>query len=322
MALFRRGFFFWVKGPDIVSSDHTQMVLTLGDGLTSWSEDGLDLIGVDESGDIRRSDLGDGEGEARLVLVDVVEGSNGRLGPDDESTDVTSWGELEQVELVNWAGLDTWDVLEGSNDTLILGVDDEGSSSLPVSPVPHLSLSSSDLSGVGNFGDVGVGGNGFEELDGGLGLVDRLDGRGEDEGNFLDLLDSVSSGKNQRWEGRSGNGGSDGVSLLVLVDLYVPSSPGLGWGEHSTTSAHVTEGSLSRSLCTTTRHTGDTGNSSSSTPRLGRGLVTSVLGDGVWLSLVLGHGLCKRLQQTLLIFLSPPATHCGPAEQHPIGWER
>lgn len=34
------------------------------------------------------------------------------------------------------------------------------------------------------------------------------------------------------------------MSLLVGVDLSVPSSVGLQGGEHSTLSAHVTEGSL------------------------------------------------------------------------------
>jgi hypothetical protein len=70
----------------------------------------------------------------------------------------------------------------------------------------------------------------------------------------------------------------------------VPLSPGLGRGEHSTTSAHVSESSLSGSLGTTTSNSRDSGNSSSSSPRLGRGLVTSLLRDGVSLSPVLGHG--------------------------------
>jgi hypothetical protein len=70
----------------------------------------------------------------------------------------------------------------------------------------------------------------------------------------------------------------------------VPLSPGLGRGEHSTTSAHVSESSLSGSLGTTTSNSRNSGNSSSSSPRLGRGLVTSLLRDGVSLSPVLGHG--------------------------------
>jgi hypothetical protein len=50
-------------------------------------------------------------------------------------------------------------------------------------------------------------------------------------------------------EGELGDsGGSEGrcngVSLLGLVNLLVPLSPGLKWGEHATLTAHVTEGTL------------------------------------------------------------------------------
>lgn len=47
-------------------------------------------------------------------------------------------------------------------------------------------------------------------------------------------------------------------SLLTLVDLDVPLSPNLGRGEHSTGTAHVTKGSLTGTVRTTTRDTGNT----------------------------------------------------------------
>jgi hypothetical protein len=50
-------------------------------------------------------------------------------------------------------------------------------------------------------------------------------------------------------------------SLLALVDLDVPLAPDLGRGEHATGSAHVTEGSLTGTVSTTTGDTGDTGDS-------------------------------------------------------------
>jgi hypothetical protein len=62
---------------------------------------------------------------------------------------------------------------------------------------------------------------------------------------------------------------------LVLVDLSVPSAVGLGWGEHTTTTAHVSESSLAGTVSTATSNTWDTCNSTTSTPRLSRGLVTS-----------------------------------------------
>lgn len=230
--------------------------------------------------------------EARLLLVDRVEGSNGRLGPDDESTNVTTRGELEEVEGLDGAGLDTGDVLESPDDTLVLGVNDEGTPPLPVPPVPHLTLTGPDLPRVGNLGDVGVGSDSLEELDGSLGLLSGLDGRREDEGDLLDLLDPVASGEDKGGESRGSEGRSNGVSSLVLVHLDVPLPPGLGRGEHSTTSAHVTERGLAGSLGTTTANTGDTRNGTTGTPRLGRGLVTGVLSNGVSLSTVLGDRLC------------------------------
>jgi len=169
----------------------------LGDSLAGWSDNRLDLVRVDETGDVGGGDLGGREFEARLVLVDRVEGSNGRLGPDDESTDVTTWCELKQVQGVDGAGLDTWDVLESTDDSFVLVVDDQRSTPLPVSPVPQLSLSSSEFSAVGNLGDVVNGGKRLEELDSSLGLGGGFDRRGNDEGYFLDLLDSVTSGEDQ-----------------------------------------------------------------------------------------------------------------------------
>lgn len=285
---------------------------TLLDGLTGGSDDRLDLVRVDETGDVGSRDLGGGEAncqfvsllisqiqsrntsslEARLLLVDRVEGSNGRLGPDDESTNVTTRGELEEVEGLDGAGLDTGNVLESPDDTLVLGVNDEGTPPLPVPPVPHLTLTGPDLPRVGNLGDVGVGSDSLEELDGSLGLLGGLDGRREDEGDLLDLLDPVASGEDKGGESRGSEGRSNGVSSLVLVHLDVPLPPGLGRGEHSTTSAHVTERGLAGSLGTTTANTGDTRNGTTGTPRLGRGLVTGVLSNGVSLSTVLGDRLC------------------------------
>ena len=110
----------------------------------------------------------------------------------------------------------------------------------------------------------------------------------------------------------------------------VPLSPDLCWGEHTTRSAHVTESSLSSTVGSSSRDTGNTGNSTTcrnnnlaivprglyicthplaefevqqhrhvlpiyklcaltSSPGLSRGLVTSLLAHGIWLTLILGH---------------------------------
>jgi hypothetical protein len=75
----------------------------------------------------------------------------------------------------------------------------------------------------------------------------------------------------------------------------VPLAPDLGRSEHATGTAHVTEGGLTSAVSTTTRDTGDTGDSATSTPGLGRGLVTSLLGDSVGLAAVLVHASVDRV---------------------------
>ena len=68
----------------------------------------------------------------------------------------------------------------------------------------------------------------------------------------------------------------------------MPTAPDLGGSEHASATAHVPESSLSSSVGPTAGDTGDTGDGTAGTPRLGGGLVTGFLGDGVGLALVLG----------------------------------
>lgn len=91
-------------------------------------------------------------------------------------------------------------------------------------------------------------------------------GIGDDEGDFEDFRDSVTSGENERWDCGGCNGRGNSISFLVEVDLYVPSSPGLCRCESSTSTAHVTEGSLARTVSSSTTNTRNTSNSSTSTP--------------------------------------------------------
>ncbi|KAH3676458.1 hypothetical protein WICPIJ_009114 [Wickerhamomyces pijperi] len=80
-----------------------------------------------------------------------------------------------------------------------------------------------------------------------------------------------------------------------MVNLDVPFSPGLSWSKHTTTTTHVTESSLTRSVGTTTTNSWNSGNSSTSTPGFSRGLVTSVFSDSVSLSLVLVNSSENRV---------------------------
>lgn len=214
------------------------------------SELGLDLVAVDDSSEVSAVHDVSVEDVAALlntlgsvVAEDVVEGSEGLSSPDDESTEVTTWGELEEVHSVNVDGLNTGEVSSGSLDLgVVVTVNDEGTLSENVSGVSHLTLADSNLLGGSGSSQVVTEtevGEGGEESLGGL-SVQVLD----NEGELWDVVDSVTSGEDEGSNSGGSESGSDGVSLLLEVDLSVPSSVGLEGSEHSTLSALVTEGSL------------------------------------------------------------------------------
>ena len=89
----------------------------------SGSDNGLDFVGVDQSGEIGvseegsfknvslLSDSGGGEGSE-----DVVKSFEGGSGPDNESSEVTSGGELEEIESINMADFNSGNVSSGLSD--------------------------------------------------------------------------------------------------------------------------------------------------------------------------------------------------------------
>jgi len=217
--------------------------------------------------------------------------SESRLGPDDESTEVTSGSEGEEVEGTNVGSLDSGNVAESLDETLVLSVDDEGTTSLTVLAVTGFSGTGANLLRSDDLGDISVSLETLKGGDGLLGLLDRLDRGRDDEGDLGDTFDLVSTGEDERRNGGGGNSRNYGESTLVLVDLDVPLAPDLGRSEHASTSAHVTESGLSRSVSSSSSDTRDTGDSTTGTPRFSRGLVASVLSNGVRLTSVLGDRL-------------------------------
>jgi len=245
----------WVKS--LHESLVLQWVLSAGASL-NWvlldvSELSLNLVGVDDSGKISAGHHTSVEGVAALLdsllsvgtehLVEVLEGISSE---DNESAEVTTWGELEQVKSVDGASVNTWEVTGGSLDIWVLvTVDNEWT-------LGHLEAGVSLLVGTSTGGLGGTdsskilsGANvveGSEEILGGV----NVEGV-NDEWELWDLVNVVTSGENERSNSRGSEGRCNGVSLLVQVDLSVPLSPDLEWGEHSTLTAHVTEGSLTGS---------------------------------------------------------------------------
>lgn len=262
--------------------------------LASRADDGLDLGAVDETGNVGIGDLGSGEEVVLLVGGSLVEGSEdlvqeaeSTLRPDNEATQVTTRCELQKVESPDVNNLDTRKVAECSNNTVVFVVDNERTTALTVPAVPHLSFTGTQFARIGDLDDVGVGVERLEESNSFLGFLERLDLVGDDQGNFLDLLNAVTTSKDERRESRCGKGRNNSKPALVLVHLDMPFAPGLGRSEHTTTAAHVTECSLSGTMSSSTSDTGNTGDGTTSTPRFSRSLMASLLAHGVSLPFVL-----------------------------------
>jgi hypothetical protein len=260
------------------------------------SDDGLDFIGVDDTGQVSVGHTGAGQVEARLELGSLVVGAEdgvqlleGTLGPDQESAQMATRSQVQQVQVVHVGQLDTGQVAESTVDALRHVVDDQRSTSLGVSSVSGLANTASDLLGVSGLLHIGGGTDSGQDSLGILGLGHRVQGVRDDQGQLRHVVDAVAAGSNQGRDSSSGQSRSNSVASLVDTDLAVPSSPDLGGAEHATTTAHVAEGTLSGAGGSTTGHTGNTRHSATSAPRLGRGLVTRLEGHGVGLSGVLGH---------------------------------
>jgi len=269
-------------------------VLDLVVGLLG-SDGGLDLVGVDDSGDVGVGEGGSVQVEAvsglAAVLVgaeDLVELSEGGLGPEHQSSELAAWGELQQAESVDVEDVDAWHVSEGSLHVgLVVTNDHQGASLLTESLVPELSLSGSDLLGGVHSEHIVEQAQLLEDGNGLLSLGNIAELVVHNQWQLGQAADLVTSSQNQRHDSGGGDGRSDGVSLLLDIDSSVPSSPHVQRSEHSSASALVAESSLTRSVGTRSRNSGNTSDGSSGSPRLGGVLVSSSGVDSVSLSSVL-----------------------------------
>jgi hypothetical protein len=167
------------------------------------AELGLDLVGVDDSGEV--SAVHDVAVEDIATLLDVgsavvaedsIECLEGIFGPDDEAAEVTTRGELEEVNSVHVDKVNTGEVSGGSLDTLVLlTVDDQRASAENVSGVSQLTVASSDFLGISGSLDVFTSTNVLEGGEEGLGGV-NVEGV-NNEGKLGDIQDFVASGKNE-----------------------------------------------------------------------------------------------------------------------------
>merc|ERR1719378_26153 len=219
---------------------------------------------------------------------DRVQSVECTFGPDTESSEMTARAQLEEVQSVDFEQLNSGNVAESLTDTMIFIVDDQRSAAHSVSSVPQFALSCSDFLRVNTFLDIIISTQPLQEGNSGLGFCQTLHAR-DNQRNFWDVLNLVSTGHDKGRKSGCGNARDGCVSPLVLVDVSVPSAPDSGWGKHASTSAHIPESSLTRSVGTSSTNTGNTCNGTTSSPRFSRGLVTSQTAHGIRLSLVLCH---------------------------------
>jgi len=166
------------------------------------------------------------------------------LSPDNEATKMATRSELKEIQSPHIDELNAGQVTESLDNAVVLVVDHKGTAALTMSAVPELSFASTEFTRVGDLDDVGVRVEALEESDGLLCLGESLGGVLNNERNFLDVLNAVATGEDQGRQGRGSESGDNGEAALVLVHLDVPFAPGLGGREHTSTTAHVTEGSL------------------------------------------------------------------------------
>lgn len=221
--------------------------------LAGGAELALNLVRVDDSGEV-------GAGHhvsIKLVTTllntllsvgteHLVQHLESVSGEDDESAEVTTWGELEEVESVHGASVNTWEVAGGSLQVgVLVTVHNKWTLGHGEAGVSHLvEASAGGLGGTDSsqvLGDT----DGLEGSEEGLGGV-NVEGV-HDKWELWHAVNVVTSGKDEWGNSGGSQGGGNGVSLLVGVDLSVPLSPGLEWGKHATLAAHVTEGSLTGS---------------------------------------------------------------------------
>ena len=146
-----------------------------------------------------------------------------------------------------------------------------------------LPFTGSEFARSGDLVDIWAGADGFEELEGSrcLGDCSTVEGfRGDDKRDFWDSGNLMAAGKEKRWDGgccKSGGRGetsievistllavpeeSNSIVLLPEVDFLMPLPPDFRRGEHAARSTHITEGSLTGTMCSSTRNTRDTSNS-------------------------------------------------------------
>ncbi len=198
------------KGVLLLDSTALGLGLTLG-----VVEDALQFGAVDQTGKVGLGDKVGREREAALALVDAVQGLESSRGPDDEATKMATRGELEEVESVDRAGLNAGDVAEAVDQLLAVNlgvVDNQGPTSLAVATATKLTLTGTELLGALDTLDLRTSTNSVQEAKSSRRLAEKVafeSLRVNNEGNFSDVGNLVTAGKDKGSDGGGSKSGSD-----------------------------------------------------------------------------------------------------------------
>lgn len=241
--------------------------------LDDWFEDRL-LLGADHLLNFVRVDeamnVGIGDGESwemialllgslgRVVAIEGFQLTESAIAPDDEASRAATRSQIEEREVLHIDDIDAGDISECTCDSFVLLVDDEGTDATDVSPVASLALSSTLVDGILASVDIIHGVELFEEMNGLLGLIERLCLVRDNERHFRDLINEVTTSHHESRDSRSSESRHDCIAALIEIDFAVPFSPDTDGLEHATTLAHVTKSTLTSTVSATTRDTRNT----------------------------------------------------------------
>jgi len=194
-------------------------------GSLDFSKSGLNLVGVNNSSEVSTFHGGTVESVSSLLDTglsggseDVVKSSEGGRSVDNESSEVTTRGELEEVKSVDVASVNSGQVSRVLVNVGIFIVEDkEGSLSHGESGVSEFTLTGSHVLGSTDSSEIGGGTEGLESGEHGTGGLVRV--KVGNHGEFGDGVNSVSSGENEGSASGGSEASSDGMSLLLGVDL-------------------------------------------------------------------------------------------------------
>jgi hypothetical protein len=192
-----------------------ERVLLLSEGtlvvlVTSRTNNRLDFVRVDKTSnigvghDVSGQDVILLQGSGSLIgTVEFIKESNGGLSPDDETTEMSTGSELQEVKTTNVNKFETGQVTESLDETVIFVIDDKRTTTLSVTTVTELTLTGTELTRVGDLDNIRVGVDRLQESNSFLSLGELLNRVSNNKRNFLNLFNTVTTSHNQRGESGS-----------------------------------------------------------------------------------------------------------------------